>query len=566
MRHWLFAIVSVFATTSGCGGDGGDADAGLTGGAVEPFPDHHCPGSPGCEGTGDGVFKVGAARALINPELVETEWVDEDMDNEWSSSEPFTDVNDNGVFDAVWMAGFGNGRPAVGFATDLNVRAIVFEWNDIRTAVAVLDVVGWFGEDIDATRALLPESLAIDHVIITSTHVHEAPDTIGLWGKMELVSGVDPDYEQLIYQRTVQAITDAVAALEPVTMSVSQVDTVDEGGSSQPYVGDGRDPVVIDPTMTLVQFQSVASPGDVVATMVHWAAHPEYSGSRNNLLSADYVHHLRDAIENGVEENVARGLPAIEGVGGEVVFVNGAFGGQIGPGGGTAPIGADGVAISSSGLPKAEAAGINLGRLALETMADAAEVIDVPSPTLSFRTGRLYAVVENVFYHVAGLVGVFDRALLGYDEARPIDENNLPFVESRVTYMQIGSIGIITAPGELHPELFIGGYDGSRSYGRDIVSADNENPPMLANAPGPPYLSDLIMDNPGVDYPLVFGAAEDFLGYIVPSYNFVVHADFPYIQEPKGDHYEETNSIGSQVEADIVGPMRQLIEWRAPAE
>lgn len=568
MRQWLIAVGLVIGAI-GCGDDGGggdDADAGIGSGVVTPFPELYCPGSPGCDSGGDGVFKVGAARALINPELIETEWDDEDMDGEWSATEDFTDVNNNGEFDAVWIAGFGNGRPATGFNDDLNVRAIAFEYDDIRVAIAVVDVVGWFAQDMDATRAIISEGLDLDHVIIACTHVHEAPDTVGLWGKMELVSGVDPDYKQLIYERTAQAIADAVGALEPVTMSISQVETVDEGGSSAEYVGDGRDPVILDPTMTMLHFQSVSSPGDTVATLVHWAAHPEYSGSRNNLLSADYVHYLRDVIENGIEENVARNLPAIDGMGGEVVFVNGAFGGQIGPGGGTAPIGADGMPVPSSGLPKAEAAGTNLGRLALETMNDSAEVTDIPSPELSFRTGRMYAVVENVFYHVAGLVGVFDRELLGYDEARPIDENNLPYVESRTTYMQIGSVAFISAPGELHPELFIGGYDGSRSYGRPIISEGNENPPNLDNAPSGPYLRDLVLDNPGVEYPLLFGATEDFLGYIVPSYNFVVDPDFPYIEEPDGDHYEETNSIGAQVEADLVGPMRQLIEWRPPSE
>ena len=92
MRHWLIAVGLLIGTTSGCGDDGGGSgvDAGVTSGVIQPFPEHHCPGSPGCDGIGDDVFKVGAARALINPELVETEWDDENMDNKWSSGESFT--------------------------------------------------------------------------------------------------------------------------------------------------------------------------------------------------------------------------------------------------------------------------------------------------------------------------------------------------------------------------------------------------------------------------------------------------------------------------------------------
>ena len=102
-------LVSVLAAASlslsivACG-DSGDGDS-QPGGPRAPFPERWCPGSPGCDGTGDGVFRVGAARAEINPELVETEWVDENENHEYDDDEPFTDVNGNGKFDAVWMSG-----------------------------------------------------------------------------------------------------------------------------------------------------------------------------------------------------------------------------------------------------------------------------------------------------------------------------------------------------------------------------------------------------------------------------------------------------------------------------
>jgi len=558
----LILSVSLFA----CGDDGsssGDPDAGL-GGPRSPFPEQYCPGSDACSGTGDGVFRVGAARAKITPNLAdyESKWDDANGNHEYDSGETFTDTNGNNKFDAVWIAGFGNGRPATGVHSDQWARAIVFEYNDIRIGYVVIDAVGWFANDADEIRARVDPSLQLDHVIVGSTHVHEAFDTIGLWGVMELVTGVDPDYMSFVEDQAAQALADATGKLKAVTLTVAQVDTVDENGNSIPeWVGDGRDPVIIDPTMTIMQFLSVANPGTTVATVVHWAAHPEYSGSDNNELTADYPYLLRDVIENGIAENTARGLPAMAGLGGEVLYVNGAVGGQIGPKH-TQPIGLDGNPVTSDGVEKSDALGRNLGRLALETITDSTKTTDYTNLNLVFRTGITDLAVENTFYHVGALVGVFDREFFGYDDTQPIGPGNIPYIESRVSYLQIGPVGIITCPGELHPELSVGGYDGSRTYGDDLIDANNPNPPAIENAPGGPYLKDLLEMNDGVKYALVFGLTEDFVGYIPPAYNYILDANSPYIEEAEGDHYEETNSVGPQVEAQAVGAMRDLITWK----
>jgi hypothetical protein len=116
---------------------------------------------------------------------------------------------------------------------------------------------------------------------------------------------------------------------------------------------------------------------------------------------------------------------------------------------------------------------------------------------------------------------------------------------------------MITAPGELHPELWVGGYDGKWSFGQMILT-EQENKPDLMMAPKAPYLRDLMLQNPGVEYPLVAGLTQDFLGYIVAHFNFVVDPNMPYLAEAAGDHYEETNSIGPLAEEHIQHPMMDL--------
>ena len=556
---------------AGCGDDGGDdgipdaavstPDAGIGAGVVTPFPELYCPGSPACATTGDEVLRVGAARANITPDLqqYETEWTDLDGDSHWDDSEPFVDVNNNGEFDAVWIAGFDNGRPATAVHDDIWVRAMVFEYGDTRIGLAIVDSVGWFANEMDATRELIDPALELDHVIIGSLHIHETPDTVGLWGEEFQESGLDPDYQQLVRQATADAVEQAAGRLEAVTMSVAETETL-AGGMAEEYVSDTRDPVVIDPTMTIVRFAAAAEPARTVATLVHWSNHPEFAWSRNNEITADFVYWIRDIVENGAAENPTRGLSALTGLGGEVVYVNGAIGGLLTPSR-TAPIGPDGQPVPDHGMPQAEAAGINLGRLALETITSAQAVVDVTSPDVEFRTGRAYFTVENRQYHIAALLEIFDRQFFGHDESRPIDPTNLPFVDSRVSYLRVGPVALLSAPGELFPETAIGGYDGSHTYGFDFIDPQNPNPPMILDAPEGPYLKDLMRAQGGVDYPLIAGMTEDFLGYIPPAYDFIVHPEQPYVEQPEGDHYEETNSVGSTAEAEIVGAMTELLQW-----
>ncbi len=541
------------------GTDAGAADAAADGPPV-PYagPDDWCPGREHCMGAGDHQLYVGAGRALVNPTLVESDWTDLNGDHEWQRNEPFVDVNGNGRFDATWMAGFGNGRPARGQHDDLEVRAIAFRYGDVTVAWAVIDCVGYFINDMDAARAdPTLAGLDVDRVIISATHVHEAVDTVGMWGPTQTETGLNATYQQLTHQRIAQAVRAALGAMRPVSMRVAQVVPQDSTGDTRNWVNDTRDPVIYDPTLTIVRFTDTEHPGTTVATWVNWAAHPEYSGSRNNQLSADYVHYIRDVTENG---DAAMHLA---GLGGTTVFVQGALGGQVGPGGTHVPDDT-GALLTDSGLDKAAAAGRAMGRMALDAIT--AHGTDVASSdlSLSYRTAAIAAQVENVGYQGFYLTNIFSRDLLAFDPALPFGPDNIPWVRSRVTYLQVGPVATITAPGELHPDLWVGTRDTRWSWGQPTLTPMQPNEPDLGTAPAPPYLRDLVLANPGVRWGFVSGLTEDFLGYIVPSYNFLLDPVAPYLHEPTGDHYEETNSVGPGAERFLQYPMMALARWRAP--
>jgi hypothetical protein len=92
----------------------------------------------------------------------------------------------------------------------------------------------------------------------------------------------------------------------------------------------------------------------------------------------------------------------------------------------------------------------------------------------------------------------------------------------------------------------VGGYDGAFTPpGVDIIDPTNSNPPDLTAAPEAPYLRDIARaSRPGVEYVFALGLTNDFLGYLIPAFDYKLDPDSPYFAEAEGDHYEETNSIG----------------------
>ena len=56
-------------------------------------------------------------------------------------------------------------------------------------------------------------------------------------------------------------------------------------------------------------------------------------------------------------------------------------------------------------------------------------------------------------------------------------------------------------------------------------------------------MRDLVLAHAGVRYPMCAGLGEDYIGYIVPAYNYALDPADPYIVEAEGDHYEEVYSL-----------------------
>jgi hypothetical protein len=139
-----------------------------------------------------------------------------------------------------------------------------------------------------------------------------------------------------------------------------------------------------------------------------------------------------------------------------------------------------------------------------------------------------------------------------------LSEKNRPWIETEVSVLDIGPARLLGMPGEVFPELAIGGYDGRYAFGRPLVAASGPERDLKA-APKGPYLRDLIK----APVPMVVGLANDMLGYMVPEYDFKVRPSKSMLPRLPG-HYEETNSVGPSATRILTEAAERLLKEPRP--
>lgn len=539
-KTWLLLLMSFSALASGCSDDddaSDDDDMTTTADDDDVTNDDDDDDS-----SGDGVLRAGAAERIITPEITET-YTDLNDSQTWDGqitnpagggpNEPFDDANGNSYFDAIWLAN-SNARPAQEVEDDLYVSVVVFDRDGQRVALVGLDAFGFFYNDIQRIEEEPGyEELGIDLLVLSSSHNHETPDTMGLYGPDPGTTGVLPWYMARIRERTVEALTEAVEELQPAVMEAGTVQT-----GLDTYQYDGRDPVIIDDTLSALRFRK-AEDDAIIATYINWHSHPEQR-IWGYEITGDYPGALR-------KHQKARHPGQI------AVFANGALGGQIG---------SNHVAFSWKGVDhprcgdcsketayaKIDALGDVLSDFTEQALEGAAPESE---PEIAFQTREVMFPIENFGFQLLFTLGVLDREVYQADgTVHPSPSvGTLVYAKSQLVNLEVGSVEMITIPGELHPELAVGGYDGSRTPGgiEKIWSEENtgDSRSDLAQAPNGPYLRDM-MDKPNT---FVLGLTQDQLGYILPKFNFKLDEGTPWFDEAccHGHHYEETNATSAEI-------------------
>ena len=102
--------------------------------------------------------QAGFSKVDLTPTGFET-WEDVDGDSKYDpeKGDRFVDANGNGEFDAIWLAGFHNSRPAQSVLDKLWARAMVLESGDVSLALCVIDMIGFGNDEVIATRKLIQE-------------------------------------------------------------------------------------------------------------------------------------------------------------------------------------------------------------------------------------------------------------------------------------------------------------------------------------------------------------------------------------------------------------------------
>ncbi|MFY9608470.1 MAG: hypothetical protein WAU45_07635 [Blastocatellia bacterium] len=521
-------------------------------------------------------LKVGAASVAITPFGPNAGWdggitesgvwgekfTDSNHSGRWDAGEPFEDDPGNtaldqsskGKYDGIYLAGFGQNRPATDKHDDLWARAIVIEYETTRIAIVSIDLIGYYSKanyyGLGEIQKLLDPKLGISEILIASTHNHEAPDTIGPWGVNSLSDGKYPKYLRFVDRQIAKAITKAAASTVRAVMKLGRTDpqtsTSIKGMQTRTH---GRPPHFYDDELRVIQFFEARrpTPARVIATVINWNTHPESMENRNTAITSDFPHALRETVEKkygGTAIYISGDLGAVEIIGDS----NNKQTDRTRFDGREYPLKPENNRPDYT-FERTEAIGRDVARAVVDAL-DRGEWSTVNG--IDLRKAVLRAQMDNAGYAYLASKGVLDTM--------PSPRGDQPEIETIVYAITIGDAQIVTVPGELFPEVF---------YGVDKHKR-NDCPEADTNRPSEPSVRDRMKKK----YRFVFGLCPDEFGYIVPGYDYWAPAPDPArgLREAgdpcksKGvpNHYHETNSASSVLAARWACVAAALLEGKTP--
>ncbi len=421
----------------------------------------------------------------------------------------------------VYMAGFGHNRLAKGVHDPLKARAIVFKQRDKRIALASVDLVGFFHTNVEQVRKSLD---GFTYVLVSSTHSHEGPDTLGLWGKTPLTSGIDPDYIKHVEKQIVNAIKEADKAAMPVTCRF--------GTAKAPeLLHDGREPYIKHDELVALEFRDPADKR-TAGILVQWNCHPETLSDKNTQLSADFV----GATVRYLQEKYH--CP--------VIYFTGTVGGLM-----TSlhvEIKDDkGKALEDGTFEKTEQYGRQVGELTEKALSEAKSLRLAP---LEASSKKVYMPLDNKIYQLMRQMGVLERKAFLWkgdpyqaEAADPKDAKSPLCMATEVAWLHLRELDVACIPGEIYPEQVLDKVQDPPDPGADFPDAPIE-PAIYKQLAGP--------------HRMIIGLANDEIGYIIPKRQWDEKPPFCYGR--KTAQYGEINSVGPETAPLICNAFRDLIK------
>jgi len=411
-----------------------------------------------------------------------------------------------------YLAGYGRGVRAAGVLDDIYVRCVFLKdaASGDGVALAAVDCVGLCNKDVNEIRADVCKRLGNSgdiSVNVMATHVHASPDTQGLWGK-GLRCGINKNHMKRVKSAAAQCILNSISNAKPGNLFYGKVLT-------ENMILDNRLPYVHDDHLARLRF--VPDDGSAELYILNIGCHPELLGDKNTRISADWPAYC--------------GKTIFEAAGAEFIFFNGAVGAITGEGLSEVYDG------TLQGEPVMKAFGQKMGEYALSITDE----IPVDNGLGITRVERILPVVNKTFALASKLKLVKNDVI----KVDAIDYKKA--VKTEVSLLNIGQIKALFVPGELFPELALGGF----------FTAEE-------SATGKNYDYPTLFDMLGEGEKLIFGLANDEIGYIIPDNDFYVSQKKPYAfwAIPKDKHgrphYEETTCSGpfaAEMMRDAVGQL-----------
>ena len=366
--------------------------------------------------------------------------------------------------DPVYMAGFGNDRQATDYNDQLWARGVVIDGGGGRIALVALDLIGYFNNQVDLIREMVDD---IDYLIVQSSHSHEGPDTLGIWGPDSTTSGVDPMYLDFVNDAVADCIAEASSTLTKARVKSSTVHTTglslgigvdDDGfGVADQKILDGdhlvspeTDGRIVDPNLVVLQFTERGKSKAPIATIVNFGSHPEALWSSNTVLTSDFPHYVRERLEQEY--------------GGTAIWVSGALGVLQGP---------DRIDVSEDGINPVVKRSFEFARVHGEQLAERAiESLDKkpghPAPLIAYSQQKPLPVsLENTFFRFFFAIGVLGNGRTLFTDGQPDSSVGFPFpppfdaipqalgedLETEAGVVRVGDAGLIVVPTEIDPQI-----------------------------------------------------------------------------------------------------------------
>lgn len=411
-----------------------------------------------------------------------------------------------------WIAGHGSGHKMEGVLTPVYISAV---WLDCGNDEGILwlgaDIVGLTRIEVNSIREKIlasPEIKGCKLINFSCTHSHSGIDTVGYWGKPNLVSipsnGKDAQYMAMLEEKAVEVAIAAYKNRKAGKLYNGRIEIKDGLATGRRF---------IDKHEILARFRFAPDDGSKEIWMLNFAAHPNSLGGDNRLLSAEYPYYLREKI---AKEN-----------GADVLYAVGPVGGM------------DAAEYDSKDR-------VHNIQLQGETIADyAMKITDTElNPEIKFIQQPFYYPVGN---YVLTLLAM--RNVMSF-KAYPSDKTDIGIaIQSELTYMTVGGQKLLLLPGENFMPTVYGSYFSAEESGTG--KGPEINPTPLAEIAGDESI-------------IVFGVSNDMTGYVVPPNDFVLHPTQPYLNTTRdrldNRHYHETNALDANAQQTIADAFAEVVK------